>query len=210
MLHLYSHPASPYGQKVQFLLEECGRPYEFHVMEGAKGDLQSPAFRAVSPFGLVPAIEVDGFRLAESGAILRYLSQKWQLSSLYPVNLEDRAQVDMVMDYATLHVGRHVSSLAWQLSWSKKRGFPVNLAAVEEARQALNKHLPRLERYLAERTSSYLVGSQLTLADVSMMPFMSQAVEGELTLRDYPLLSAWLGRMAGRPAWQKVVQKLAR
>lgn len=206
MLNLYSHPASPYGQKVQFLLEETGQPYKFHLMEGGKGDLKTESFRQLSPFALVPAIELDGFKLAESGAILRYLAQKWNLSRLYPTNLEDRAQVDMAMDYATLHVGRHVSALAWQLSWSQKRGFPVNQAAVDDAREALLKHLPRLERFLSDK-SGYLFGPSLTLADISLMPFMSQAAEGRISLGDYPFIRRWIQRVGDRPAWQKVVSQ---
>ena len=209
MLHLYSHPASPYGQKVEFFLEECGRPYEFHLLEGAKGDLSKDSFRQVSPFAMLPAIELNGFKLAESGAILRYLAQKWNLTQLYPANLEDRAQVDMAMDYTTLHVGRHVSALAWQLSWSQKRGFPTNQAAVDEARQALAKHLPKLEKFLADR-SGYLFGPNLTLADISFMPFMSQAPEGQVSLTDYPLINAWIKRVAARPTWQKVLAHKSR
>ncbi len=206
MLNLYSHPASPYGQKVQFLLEETGQPYKFHLMEGAKGDLKSESFRRLSPFALVPAIELGGFRLAESGAILRYLAQKWNLANLYPANLEDRAQVDMAMDYATLHVGRHVSALAWQLSWSQKRGFPVNQAVVEESQQALLKHLPKLERFLGEK-SGFLFGPNLTLADISLMPFMSQTAEARLSLGDFPLIQGWIQRVSNRPAWRKVVSQ---
>lgn len=204
MLHLYSHPFSPYGHKIQFLLEECGHPYTFHVMEGSKGDLKQASFRQLSPFALVPAIELDGFKLAESGAILRYLAQKWNLTQLYPATLEERALVDMAMDYTTLHVGRHVSALAWQLSWSERRGFPVNPVAVQEAREALAKHLPKLERFLGDR-SGYLFGPDLTLADISLMPFMSQASEGQVSLTQYPLIHAWSERVGARPAWKKVM-----
>ena len=98
MLNFYGNPVSPYVVKVHYLLEEAGIPYKYHEV-----NLSDPRSKAelarVNPFGKVPAIELNGFGLGESNAIMRYLVDRYHANNLYPVNLEDRAQVDMVTEF---------------------------------------------------------------------------------------------------------------
>lgn len=200
MLNFYANPLSPYATKVHFFLEEAGLPYKYHAVNA-----QDPKGRElldkVSPFGKVPAIEHGGFHLSESGAILRYLTARFDLHALYPTSLEERAQVDMTLDFAQLHVSRWLVNLAWHLSVGPKFGMACNDASVAEAQSNLPVPMQRLERWLGEH--SYLAGPDFSLADISAYPFLAQHKMAHVSLSDYPNLAAYIGRVGERPAWKK-------
>src|SRR4051812_30251202 len=77
--------------RVFWTLEEIGLPYEIVGMDHPNHDLDSPAFRALNPFGQLPLIDDDGVVVSESGAILLYLARK--SSKLMPRDLAGEAQV---------------------------------------------------------------------------------------------------------------------
>ena len=74
VLKLYGNPHSTCTQRVLTVLHELAIPHELVVIDFAKGEHKAPAFLAVQPFGQVPYIDDDGFKLFESRAICRYLA----------------------------------------------------------------------------------------------------------------------------------------
>lgn len=74
MIRLY-HVAQARSFRVLWLLHEAGLPYELHAMSFFDKSLRSPEFLALSPAGRIPAIEIDGQVMFESGAILEYLCE---------------------------------------------------------------------------------------------------------------------------------------
>lgn len=200
-LHLLGNPVSPFSTKVHYLLEEIGRPYKYTFVDLAKGEQTAEQFQKLNPFGAVPTIEVNGFSMGESNAILRYLAQRFELESFYPNNLEDRAQVDQVMEFVSLHVNRYLLSLAWNLHWGPRFGQKTNQPFVDDARVQLNRYLPKLEKHLIGR--AYLSGPNVTLADVTLLPFAAQHEVAQVSLTDFPNFKGWLSRMKERQAWKK-------
>src|SRR5215210_1483258 len=77
--------------RVLWALEEIGLPYEIVGMDHPNHDLDSPAYRALNPFGQIPVIDDDGVVVSESGAILLYLARK--SGKLMPRDLAGEAQV---------------------------------------------------------------------------------------------------------------------
>src|SRR3954466_12727332 len=71
--------------------EEAGVPCEIVGMDHPNHDLDSPAYRALNPFGQIPVIDDDGVVVSESGAILLYLARK--SGKLMPPDLAGEAQV---------------------------------------------------------------------------------------------------------------------
>lgn len=65
---------------VHLALEEMGLPFERRVMDWDAGDMNSPAFRSLSPFGLIPALQTPDGPLFETGAILLWLSERHGLA----------------------------------------------------------------------------------------------------------------------------------
>lgn len=80
-IQLYSLP-TPNGVKVSIMLEECGLPYDAHLVDFATNDQMSPEFLSLNPNNKIPAIiDPQGpggapLALFESGAILVYLAEK--------------------------------------------------------------------------------------------------------------------------------------
>ena len=77
--------------RVLWTLEEIGLPYEIVGMDHPNHDLDSPAYRALNPFGQIPVIDDEGVVVSESGAILLYLARK--SGQLMPHDLAGEAQV---------------------------------------------------------------------------------------------------------------------
>ena len=77
VLKLYGNPHSTCTNRVRTVLEELSVPYELVVIDFAKGEHKAPEFVAVQPFGQVPYIDDDRFKLYESRAICRYLALKY-------------------------------------------------------------------------------------------------------------------------------------
>src|SRR5690606_8711936 len=77
--------------RVRWALEEAGLPYEEKLIGGRPGEISREAYRAIQPFGQVPAIEEDGTVLFESGAIVLYLAER--APKLLPRDPLTRAQV---------------------------------------------------------------------------------------------------------------------
>ncbi|WP_244982104.1 glutathione S-transferase N-terminal domain-containing protein [Corallococcus exercitus] len=62
--------------RVLWALEEMGLPYEVVGMDHPQRDLDTPAYRALNPFGQIPMIDDNGVVVTESGAILLYLARR--------------------------------------------------------------------------------------------------------------------------------------
>src|SRR3954468_21201085 len=77
--------------RVRGPLEEIGLPCEIVGMDHPNHDLDSPAYRALNPFGQIPVIDDDGVVVSESGAILLCLPRK--SGKLMPHDLAGEAQV---------------------------------------------------------------------------------------------------------------------
>ena len=65
---------------IHLALEEMGLPFERRVLDWDAGDVNDPAFRAVSPFGLIPALQTPDGPMFETGAILLWLSERHGLA----------------------------------------------------------------------------------------------------------------------------------
>ena len=204
MLNVYAHPFSPFAQKVHYFVEDAGIAYKYNTVDLSKGEQNLEPFKSLNPLGQVPAIERDGFTLAESNAILRYLAQRYELSAWYPSTLEDRATVDQFMDFATLHLNRWFLTLAWNLYYGPKfMNSATDHAAVAEAQTNLRKNLEKFERHMMSGRT-YIVGPTQTLADAVLLPFAASYKHAQVALGDFPATKAWIDRMSARPAWKKV------
>ena len=92
---VHNIPGSPFGRAVLATLEEKGASYR--VAPVAPGTLKSEAHLALHPFGRIPVLEHDGFRLFETQAILRYLDRILPAPPLTPTDPRAAARMDQAM-----------------------------------------------------------------------------------------------------------------
>src|SRR5690606_30291859 len=113
MLKIWGRHNSSNGRKVWWCAEEIGLPYESIEVGGAFGGTQTPEYRAMNPNGLVPVIEDHGLPLWESNTIVRYLSARYALGTLYPEDVVQRAQSEKWMDWTTSTFAGPFRDLFW-------------------------------------------------------------------------------------------------
>jgi len=199
MITLYHAPGSR-SCRVRWLLEELGLAHRIERLGFGDGSLQSPAFLAKNPTGKVPALDDDGTLLFESGAICEYLVERHGKGRLAPApGAPGRAAYLQWLHWGEASLTPALGDIA-QHAFMRPEAERIP-AVVEDARKRLRKNLELLEGALAK--GDYLVGSELTAADV-MVAYAVQLAKmlGQLP-GDLPRVNAYLARCAARPAFQK-------
>ena len=201
MLKIYGRANSINVRKVLWTCEEIGIPFEREDWGRGTRPVSDPEFLAINPFGVVPAIDDDGFRLGESHAIARYLAAKHGRSDLLPVDIQKRAVVESWMDWQ----GAEVSPA--QRAVVTKHIFNLDLPGGQAAIDASIKEWPKkmavIDSRLAE-TGAYVTGPDFTLADVCIGLQVNRwfmVPTGEKP--DFPALSAYYDRLNERPGYRK-------
>jgi glutathione S-transferase len=181
--------------RVLWALEEMGVPYEIVGMDHPKGDLDSPAYRALNPFGQIPVIEDEGVVVSESGAILLYLARK--SGRLMPRDLAGEAQVLRWCFTALTTIEVPVLSL-WFVDLSGGKDSKPSKALHHWAEMRLKQ----LDGWLASRP--FIATDDFTVADILMTHVLDAGARNEM-LKPYSNLLAYRARCAERPAWKKTV-----
>lgn len=201
-LALWDHPHSSNALKVRFLLEELDLPYDRRPVPLAR---PRPAeYLVVNPIGGIPALDDDGFQLAESQAILRYLAAREGRIDLYPVDARERARVDEFLDrFASGLRSALFRHEALALGWSPEHGFrpqDADPAAAAAIAPELTGALDQLESVVGDH---FTVLDRFTIADCAIAPVLFRTLLTRLPLDDHPRLSGLRERLLARPAWQR-------
>jgi glutathione S-transferase len=170
-----------YARAVRMACEEKGIPYTV-----TRALPQTPEVQALHPFGKIPILRHDGFVLCESKAIVDYLDHLSPERPLIPTEpvaaalteqwislVNDVIDQTMIRDYVLSYVRARIEERA------------PNRAVIDAALPGIEKQLGVLDKAVAD--TGYLVGQQLTFADLNLMAILS-------ALRDYPEGSAALER----------------
>lgn len=189
---LYDNPLSSNALKVRFLLAELGVPYERR--EVPLGRPRPDWYLALNPVGGIPTIDDDGFVLAESNTILRYLADRQGRTDLYPAAREDRARVDEFLDRwsatfrpAFYRVESHIFGF----------GGPADLDAARATAEAIAGTLTVLDSLVSGDT----VLGTLTIADFAVAPVLFRAGAGPIDLDAYPRLAQLRRSLTTRPSF---------
>ena len=187
------------SQRILWLLEELGSPYDivkYQRMEGLP--LAPPELKEVHPLGKSPVITDDGKTIAESGAIVEYIIDKYGGGRMKPrPGSDDYWKYVEWMHYAE-------GSAMFPLLLALLAGFMGDGAAIIRPRidGEIANHLGYIERGLQGR--EFFVGSALTGADIQML-FVLEAAGARL--EPYPAALAYRERMRARPAYQRAIER---
>jgi glutathione S-transferase len=189
------------SQRILWLLEELGTPYEivhYKRMEGLP--LAPPELKAVHPLGKSPVITDDGVTVAESGAIIEYLLDKYGNGHMRPApGTADHVGYVQWLHYAE---GSAMTPLLLALYAGMLGDGAAPLRPYIEMEIA--KHLSYIEGALEGR--EFLIGEHLTGADVQISFVLEAAAAGD-RLKDHPALTRYLDRLHARPAYLRALEK---
>ena len=204
------------SQRVLWLLEELGTEYEIKRYERDPKTMLAPAsLRAVHPLGKSPVITDGDMTLAESGAILEYLVERYGQGRLVPP-----AGTPAYLRYRYwLHYGEGslMPPLLLKLVFDKIEASPMPFFIKPIARAIsaktkagfitpqLTTHLDYLEGELGK--STWFAGEDFSAADIQLS-FPLEAAQARAGLdASRPRLMAYLQRIHARPAYQRAIER---
>jgi glutathione S-transferase len=181
--------------RVRWALEEAGIPYQERLI-GAE-DQASAGYRALQPFGQVPAIEMGELKLFESGAIVIHIADRSE--ALMPLDPNARARTSAWVFAALNSVEPSIQNLAEiDLFRAQEAWVPLRRPQVVEAVQ---KRLTAVENWLGGR--DYLE-DRFTAADL-MMTSVLRILRHTDIVSERPTLKAYQERCEGRLAFKKAM-----
>jgi glutathione S-transferase len=203
------------SQRILWLLEELGLEYEIKPYQrDAKTMLAPPELRAVHPLGKSPVVTDGGQTLAESGAIIEHLSDRYGAGRLAPAfGSPERLRYLYWLHFAE---GSAQPPLLLKLLFDRiKQKSPVLVRPIARAiaDKALDTFvLPNIERNLNFMEgelgkSDWFAGNAFTSADIQMsFPLEAARMRGGLDEKR-PRLMGWLERIHARPAYRKAIER---
>ena len=183
-----------------WLLHELDQPFDV-VVHGFDKTLRDPAYLRVSAAGRVPAMEIDGTRLFETGAITQLLCERFSPDELgRAAGHADRADWLVWVHFAET-LSQHTAALTQQHVALREDHMRSPIVMKLEAAR-VGKCFDAIEARLAEVGGAALLASGFSAADISVgqAVYMSRYF---VSLLDYPLMSAWYASISAREGFQK-------
>jgi len=187
------------SQRILWLLEELGTPYEIKKYQRMEGlPLAPPELKQVHPLGKSPVITDGDKTIAESGAIVEYIIDTYGGGRMKPpAGSDEYWKYIEWMHYAE-------GSAMLPLLMALYSTFLGDAAAILQPRidSEIANNLSYIERGLEGR--EFFVGKDLTGADIQML-FVLEAAGSRLT--PYPAAVAYRDRMHARPAYKRGIER---
>jgi glutathione S-transferase len=204
------------SQRILWLLEELGLEYEVRrYRRDPKTMLAPPELRQVHPLGKSPVITDGGLTVAESGAIIEYLLERYGAGRFVPpAGTPERLRYTYWLHYAE---GSAQPLLLLKLLFGRVEKGPMPFFVRPIARKIADKAIsgfiqPNIDRHLdyleAELGKApWFAGAEISGADIQMsFPLGAAVVRGGLDARR-PRLMAFLKRIHERPAYLRAIER---
>jgi glutathione S-transferase len=191
------------SQRVLWLLEELGLDYRLvRYQRDASTMLAPPELRSVHKLGKSPVIRDGDLVLAESGAIIQYLVDRYGAGGLAP----ERGSPEYVRFLYWMHYAEGSAMPPLFLKLVIGRLGILGMPARGFVNRNVKNHLDFMEGELA--SAPYFVGDRFSAADIQMsFPLEAAAARAGLANETYPRLFDLLGRLHARPAYQRAIEK---
>ena len=204
------------SQRILWLLEELGLEYEIKRYERDPETMFAPAsLRAVHPLGKSPVITDGAATIAESGAIIEYLVERYGAGKLIPpAGSPERLRWTYWLHYAE---GSAMTPLLMKLVFDRVETSPMPFFVRPIARGIAQKvkrsyitpqiglHLDYLEGELGK--AAWFAGNEFSAADIQLsFPLEAAGARGGLG-QSRPRLTDFLQRIHARPAYQRAIER---
>jgi len=211
-IKLYGNPMSTCTQRVLTTCNALKIQCEVVVIDFSKGEHKSPEYLTKHPWGKVPYLDDGGFVVYESRAISRYLCLKYQTAEgaqVYPTDIQQRSLVEQYISVEQSYYNTGIEPLVGEAVFKKYHGGVPDDAVIAKHKETTEKSLVVYDKILEGK--SYLVGEQLTLADIFHLPYGACCVHaghGDLfTHPDRPNVNRWWETITRHEAWVKTTSK---
>ncbi|XP_043924606.1 glutathione S-transferase theta-3-like [Protopterus annectens] len=175
-------------------------PFEFESVQLCNGDHFTEQYGKVNPLRKVPALKDGDFALAESVAILLYLSRKCNTPDhWYPSDLQKRARVDEFLSWQHTSIRPNAGIMLWlkvMIPMTLEKTCPAEKLAA--AVETLNETLQQFEdKFLQDK--AFIAGEEISIADIVAYSELMQAFfAGHDIFDGRPKLSAWQKRVESK------------
>jgi glutathione S-transferase len=198
---VYGADYSVYVRIVRFVLAEKGIDYELVPVDVFATEGIPAWYFEHHPFGRIPAFEDDGFRLFETSAIARYVDEAFDGPALQPKDPRARATMNQIIGMLDAYGYR---SMVWDVAVERLEKEAPDEALITGGLSQASTVLQALSSLKA--TGPWLLGDQLTLADLHAAPIIGYFVkvaDGQKLLAEFPEIQAWWTRIAARASFAR-------
>ena len=226
---LYNAPQSTCSQRVRFVLNAKKLPFEEVKLNLLEGDQLKPDYLKLNPNGVVPTLDHDGAIIIDSNVITEYLDEVATEHGFTPEDPVKRAQMRALMHFIDEMPAAAVRvptfNLAFLPSFQKmgseafaamagskplrrefmlamgQTGFPKH--EMDAALARLRRTYERMDAEIEKSGGPWLLGKQLTLADVAVMPSLVRIHDlGMPDWQDLPRIVTWFDNIRAQPAFK--------
>jgi len=201
-MKLYVFPPSPNARKVQMVTHHLGLEPEIEIVDLGAGDQHSPAYLAINPNGVMPALQDGDLTLWESNAIMQYLCSKSESQTLWPSDPAAQADVSRWQCWQLTCFGPACGTLVFQNMVKAFFGDDSgpDPDKVAEGTEQFHKYATVLNDHLRGR--EWIVGTGVTLADLSLASFLGFAGPARIPVAEYDEINRWMESVGALEAWQ--------
>jgi glutathione S-transferase len=200
MLRVLGRGTSGNVQKVVWLLEELGTPYQREDYGRQFNNTLDVKYLALNPNGKVPTLVDGSVTVWESNTILRYLASKYGGAQFYPADPVARSHVERWMDWLLASLNGPYLGIFREA----KKPAAERAASWDGDAKEVRVQLDILEGACAGK--SWIAGGALSLADICLGPIVHRCLDFPLELKGLDGLRAWRDKIATRPAFQKATR----
>ncbi|WP_137929983.1 glutathione S-transferase family protein [Mesorhizobium comanense] len=196
---LYGADYSVYVRIARMALEEKGVDYELVPLDIFATDGIPSWYLEHHPFGRIPAFEHDGFRLFETNAIARYIDEAFDGPALQPADARGRARMSQIICMLDAYGYR---AMVWDVAVERLEKAKPDEGLIASGLDQAGKLLKVMTSLKPD--GPWLLGGQLTLADLHTAPIISYFVkvpEGRDLLARFTEIWDWYARISARASF---------
>ncbi|XP_063245422.1 glutathione S-transferase-like [Prinia subflava] len=183
-------------EPIRWLLAAAGVEFEETYVE-KKEDFKKLQKDGSLLFQQLPLVEIDGMKMVQTRAILNYIATK---HNLYGKDLKERALIDMYVE-GMFDLNELLMKHGYLPANEKDQHFADMMDKAE------NRYFPVFEKVLKDHGKDFLVGNQLSRADVQLLEIILMAEEWKPdVLAKFPLLQSFKARISNIPTIKKFLQ----
>ncbi|NVB78391.1 MAG: glutathione S-transferase family protein [Kofleriaceae bacterium] len=202
------NPLSPNVRRVRLTAAVLGLELEEKQLDFTRGEHKSPEYLALNPNGAVPTLVDGDLVLTESRAIMQYLASKKPESGLLPRDEKSRAEVTRWQFWDASHFASQLGTLVFERMIKPMFGMgEPDQRKIEDAISGCRRFGAVLDTHLAGK--QYIVGSSLTIADLTIACSLMYAKQTEAPVGDFPNIQSWFSRVSDLDAWKNTSPQFA-